>query len=131
MPVLAHKQCRLFLLAWALIGLAGCVSTTKSTAPVLVTISASGMARYLGAQFPADQLPSRLAKADVDKQQEIRIRMQDSRQPLLIKKLTNSLKQEGYHKVLFLAEPRATSEVTGAPGTRMELPVPSSPSVAP
>lgn len=130
MPVLSRKQCHLFLLVWALMSLAGCVSP-KSSAPVQVTVTTTGMVRYLGAQFPADQLPARLAQAEVDKEQEIRIRMQDAHQTLLIKQISELLKHKGYSKVLFLATPRATSEVTGAPETRKELPVPSSPSVAP
>ncbi|MFZ4394919.1 MAG: ExbD/TolR family protein [Kiritimatiellia bacterium] len=131
MPCFTPKPFNCVLLAWVLAGLAGCASMPKSTAPVQVTITPAGMVRYLDAQFPAEQLPARLTRAGVDEQQEIRIRMQDDLQTSQIKQMTERLRQKGYRKILFLAVPRATSEVTGAPETRTELPVPSSPSVAP
>ncbi|MEI6211364.1 MAG: hypothetical protein WCR06_07030 [bacterium] len=131
MSCFTRKLINRVLLAWALTGLAGCASTPKSTAPVQITITPAGMVRYLDAQFPAEQLPARLTRAGVDKQQEIRIRMQDDLQTSQIKQLTESLRQKGYRRILFLAVPRATSEVTGAPETRTKLPVPSSPSIAP
>ncbi|MEO5367182.1 MAG: hypothetical protein H7831_12710 [Magnetococcus sp. WYHC-3] len=120
-----------FLLAWTLLGVVGCASIPTASAPVHVTVTTTGMVRYQETSFAADQLPARLRKAGVNDQQEIRVHLSGSRQTTLIRQMNDNLRQNGYHKILFLAEPRATSEVVGAPETRTESPIPSSPSVAP
>jgi hypothetical protein len=115
------------LLVLMLAGLCGCVSTPRSTAPVHVLVTASGIVCYQGEQFGGDQLAARLQKANVDKSQEVRVHMEDTRNTRLLKQLHDGLMRKGYKHILFLAEPRATAEVVGEPETRTEAPVRSSP----
>ena len=131
MPFSACMLRRTCGLALLLTGLAGCVTTSTSTAPVHVLVTSKGVVNYLGAQFGADQLPSRLSRAGVGKQQEIRVHMEDIRNTRLMSQLYNGLHNKGYARVLFQDEPRATSEVSGEPDTRTEAPVPRNTAPAP
>ncbi|MEI7436312.1 MAG: hypothetical protein WCL16_05855, partial [bacterium] len=90
MTFLFFKRNRLAMMM-LLAGLCGCVSTPKSTAPVHVLVTAGGFVNYQGEQFGADQLAARLAKANVDKAQEVRVHMEDTRNTRLLKQLHDGL----------------------------------------
>ena len=122
---------RMLVLALVLAWLPGCATPPKSLATVHVLVSSKGIVSCCGGQFGVDQFPARLAKSGVDKSQEIRVHMEDIRNAWLREQITAGLLGAGYLRVLFVAAPRATSEVVGEPGSRAEAPPRSHASPAP
>jgi len=114
---------RVFALALGLAVLSGCASTPKPRGHANVFVTASGQINYLGKPCGPDQLPARLAKDGVGKEQEIRVHLDDIRNTQLRNQIAAGLIQKGYKRVLFVAAPRASSEVVGEPNTHTEAPV--------
>ena len=113
---------RLFVLASTLALLSGCVSTPSSPATAHVYVTAGGTVSYRGAPCSPEQLPVRLAKAGVGPVQEIRVHMDDIQNARLRSQIATGLLQKGFKRILFVAAPRASSEVVGEPDTRTESP---------
>jgi hypothetical protein len=103
--------------------LAGCASPPRTTTPLHVAVSSTGMVTYRDSQFRAEQLPGRLAKNGVSVDQEIRLHVEDTRQTGLMAQLRDVLLRNGYKHILFVTETRAMSEVSGQPETRTATPV--------
>jgi len=116
------KLRRVFALGLVLAGLSGCVTTTQSTAPAHVFVTAAGTINYLGASCAPDQLPARLAHNGVGSTQEIRIHMEDTRNTQLRSRIAAGLLLKGYKRILFVAAPRASAEIVGEPGAHVEMP---------
>ncbi len=122
----------LLLLVPLLLFPAGCASTPRAGAPpVHITVGADGMLTYGTQQFRPEQLPERLSRSGVSKEQDIRLHLADARQTNLLAQLRDMLLRNGYKRFLFLTERRATSEVSGQPETRTETPAPTAEPAAP
>jgi hypothetical protein len=103
--------------------LTGCASVPRTTTPLHISVSATGVVTYRNTQCQADQLPARLAKSGVSVDQDLRLHMEDTRQTRLMAQLRDALLRSGYKHFLFQTERRALSEVSGQPETRTETPV--------
>lgn len=122
MPDFFCKSGRGFALVLMLTALSGCVSTPKIAAPAHVFVTAAGMANYRGASCAPNQLPARLVRSGVEPAQEIRVHMEDIRNMPLRNQIAAGLLQKGFKHVLFVAAPRASSEIVGEPDTHTEAP---------
>jgi hypothetical protein len=128
----ASFSCALLLLAPLLLFPAGCASTPRAGAPpVHITVGADGMLTYGAQQFRTEQLPERLSRSGVSKEQDIRLHLADARQTTQLAQLRDVLLRSGYTHFFFLTERRATSEVSGQPETRTETHAPTDEPAAP
>lgn len=117
LPWLPH----VLVVTLALAAATGCVSTPRITGPVNVFVTAKGVATFRGEQFGADLLPRRLSRSGVEPEQEIRVHLEDvHNNKRLMTQIHNDLRLKGFTHILILDEPRASSEVIGEPGTRIE-----------
>lgn len=93
--------------------LAGCAGVPRGPSiPVRMVLAPDGTVTFRGQRFSAEETPVHLKKAGVRPEQPLQLSTSSETRWVVVQRLTTALMKNGYGKIRFVTEKRASSEAS-------------------